>query len=149
MQLVSFDYMHWASQCLAMALVTLLIPNLKITSIFGPILAVLALSLINTFAWSSTLFAAIPDQISAQTLTLLCVNVFIFWAVVKILPGIETKGILPSLIAPVVFTLCSIAIPKVAQTVDWSAVKTQAVQIVSDTKRFIDSAQHESKDLPK
>lgn len=148
MQLITFDYMHWVSQCLAMAVAALLIPNLKITSIFGPILAVVALALINTFVWNSTLFSALPNQLSSQTVTLLCINGLIFWAVVKILPGIETKGILPSLVAPVVFTVCSLAIPKVARIIDWPKAKTQAMQVVTETKRLLESSQSEAANRP-
>jgi hypothetical protein len=131
------DFTFWITQCLAMALAVLLIPKLRVTSIFGPILAVVTLALINTTVWSSQLFSVLPSAISAQTLILLLINGAIFWAVVKILPGIETDGILPSLIAPVVFTLCTLAVPRVVEQVNWDTVLNQTKQIAEQVKSYV------------
>jgi uncharacterized membrane protein YvlD (DUF360 family) len=125
-------------QTVAMALTALFIPNLRITSIFGPLLAVAALSLINTTVWNANLFSALPNSLSTQALTLLVANSLIFWGVVKILPGIESKGILPVLVAPIVFTVCSMAVPQIAKQIDWSSVRDQGTKIVSETKRYVE-----------
>lgn len=147
-QIPSFDLSYWVFQTIAMALTALIIPNLRITSIFGPILAVTALSAINFTVWSSDLFAALPNSLSIQALTLFAVNGAIFWIVVKILPGIESKGFLPALVAPIVFTTCSVFLPQVVTQVDWQAVKTEAQKVIVETKRFVSSDSIESKKEP-
>ena len=139
MAIPAIDFIFWVTQCLAMALAALLIPKLRVTSIFGPVLAVVALGFINTTVWSSQLFFSLPDHISIHTLILLAINGTIFWVVVKIMPGIETDGILPSLIAPIVFTLCALAIPRVAERVDWDAVRNRAAQSVGQVKGYVES----------
>jgi putative membrane protein len=138
-QLPAFDLSYWVIQTIAMAVTALLIPNLRITSIFGPILAVAALSAINFSVWSSDLFSALPNTLSTQALTLFTVNGAIFWIVVKIIPGIESKGFLPVLLAPIVFTTCSVFLPQVITQVNWQAVRTEAQKVVGETKRFVSS----------
>lgn len=136
--LPSFDLTFWITQTIAMALTALFIPKLRVTSIFGPILAVIALSLINSSLWSSSLFSAIPQSFSAQTLTLFVINGGIFWGVVKLLPGIECDGVLPCLVAPLVFTACSVAVPTVGAQIDWNSVSAQAAQLYQETRRYVE-----------
>jgi uncharacterized membrane protein YvlD (DUF360 family) len=138
-QLLRFDLTYWVTQTLAMALTVLLLPNLRVTSIFGPILAVVSLSFINTTLWSSDLFLQIPGSVSTQTITLFAINGAIFWAIVKLLPGIESKGIFPVLAAPIVFTVCAMIIPQISARVDWGKVRIQAGQLYSETRKFVDS----------
>jgi len=139
-----FDLTFWVMQTVAMALTTLLIPNLRVTSIFGPILAVAVLSIINMSVWSSGLFSTLPNSLSTQALTLLLINGGIFWAVVKLLPGIESKGILPVLIAPIVFTTCSVALPRIAANINWQQVGLEANKLIGETKRFVAETDHKS-----
>lgn len=143
-QLPVFDLTYWVMQTVAMALTALLIPNLKVTSIFGPVLAVVALSVVNMTVWSSHLFSALPNSVTTQTLTLLAINGGIFWVIVKVLPGIESKGILPVLIAPIVFTTCSVVLPRIVAQIDWSKVRVEATKLIGETKRFVgDSSQQQ------
>lgn len=135
--LATFDPYYWLLQTIAMALTALFIPNLRINSILGPVLAVLALSSINCTLWSQSLFSTLPVTFSERTLTLLAINGAIFWIVVKLVPGIESKGILPVLIAPIVFTTCSVALPKIFSSVDWKVVRVEAARVLGETKRFV------------
>lgn len=139
-QLPTFDITYWVIQTVAMALTALLVPNLKITSIFGPILAVASLSVVNMTVWSSDLFSALPNSLSTQALTLLAVNGLIFWAIVKILPGIESKGILPVLIAPIIFTTCSVVLPRVSAEINWQQVRTEAGKVFKETRKFVETS---------
>lgn len=139
----AFNLSYWVTQCLAMGLAALLIPNLRVTSIVGPVLAVVGLALVNTYVWSSDLFFTIPQDVSSQTATLLLINGAIFWLVVKLTPGIETKGILPSLVAPLVFTVCSVMLPRLIPLVDWSKARAQAEQVLVEAKRFVQSHEEE------
>jgi len=144
MTIPGVDVTFWITQCVAMALAALLIPKLRVTSILGPVLAVAALGFVNTKVWSSELFFALPSDLSIQTLILLLVNGAIFWIVVKVLPGIETDGILPSLVAPIVFTLCALAVPRVVERVDWNTVLNRATQVMGQVKGYVESPQSES-----
>jgi len=137
MKPIPLDLSYWVIQCLSMALVALLIPKLRVTSIFGPLLAVAALSAVNTAVWSSELFTMLPNDISVHTLTLIAINGAIFWLIVKIVPGIETSGILPSLVAPIVFSLCTIFVPRITAQMDWGSAALKAQQVISEAKKFV------------
>lgn len=136
-QVLRFDVAYWVTQTVAMALTVLVIPNLRVTSIFGPVLAVIALALVNTTVWSSELFSQIPGALSTQAVTLLAINAAIFWLIVKVLPGIESKGVLPVLAAPIVFTVCAMIVPQVYSRVDWKQVGVHATQLVDEAKSFV------------
>lgn len=113
---------RWAFQSLAMCLTALLIPGLKITSIFGPVLAVISLAFINAHLWDAALFFQLPNSATTQVGLLILTNGAIFWLIVKLLPGIETRGILPSIAAPIVFTVLSMLVEAYGKDVDWAAV---------------------------
>ena len=121
-------------QSLAVALTALLIPRLKVTSIFGPIMTVLALAWINTKFWDAALFFKIPNEFSTQMLLLFLINGFIFLLVVKLLPGIEVSGILPALAAPIVFSLSTIIIAEYFTEIDWTAVYNFIVELFAQAK---------------
>jgi putative membrane protein len=130
-QISKIDPSQLVIQSVAMALTALFIPKLRVTSIFGPLFAVLALALINTSFWSNSLFSALPDSLSTRALSLFLINGLIFWVVVKILPGIECKGILPALLAPIVFTICSMAVPHLAKQLDWGSISKEGRSIMA------------------
>jgi uncharacterized membrane protein YvlD (DUF360 family) len=142
-QLLRFDVVYWVTQIIAMALTALVIPNLRVTSIFGPVLAVIALALVNTTVWSSDLFSQIPGSLSTQAVTLLAINAAIFWLIVKVMPGIESKGILPVLAAPVVFTVCAMVVPQVYSRVDWKEMLAHTTRIVTEAKSFVGDKPHD------
>ena len=122
---LKFNLNYWILQSIAMGVTALLIPKLRITSIIGPIGAVIALAFVNAHLWNAALFFKIPDSATTKTLTIFLANGAIFWLIVKLLPGIEVSGILPALIAPVVFTFTSIAIEQYGGSIDWIALGTQ------------------------
>lgn len=102
-----------------MALTALLLPRLRVTSVFGPVLAVVALAAVNTWFWDAKLFSELPQAFTVQTATLILMNGVIFWILVKLLPGIEVEGVLPALAAPVVFTMTTVLITPYLNSVDW------------------------------
>lgn len=109
-------------QSLLIALAAMLLPRLKVTSLFGPILTAIAISWFNEIYWDSSLFFNLPDSFTPKTLLLLLSNALIFWVLVKILPGIEISGFLSALLAPVIITLCSYLIRHYVGDIDWLAV---------------------------
>lgn len=117
-----FNFNFIITQTIAVMLTALLIPHLRITSLSGAVLTVLGLSWINSNLWNNDLFFSLPDSLTYQALIIFFVNGLIFLALVKILPGIEVTGILPAIIAPVVFTLVNLAIKNYGHLIDWSAI---------------------------
>ena len=116
-----------------MALTALLLPGLRVTSIFGPFLAVIAIAFLNATLWDAALFFKIPDGMHIQAALLLLVNGIIFLVVVKAMPGIEIRGVIPAILAPVIFTVSSMLIEEHGRDVNWNkvyeAVEQQAHQI--------------------
>lgn len=97
-------------QVVAMFLITLLLPRIKIKSIFGAVAVVLSLSLLNSTVWDSQLFHKLPDFQSSHGMALIIANGALFYVLVKILPGIEIKGIFPAFVAPIAYSIATILI---------------------------------------
>lgn len=134
--LISLNFNYWVLQTLAMLLTALLIPGLKVTSPLGAFGAVVALALVNAKLWDAALFFHIPDQLTTQVLLLLLANGAIFWIIVKLLPGIEVKGVIPALVAPVVFTVSSVIISTYLQDVDWAKVWNHVQSFVITIRQY-------------
>jgi len=128
---------YWILQSIAMGLTALFIPGLRVTSIFGPLGSVVTLAFINAHVWDAALFFQLPTSLTAQTFTLLISNGLIFWIIVKLLPGIEINGILPALIAPVLFTLLSVLIAYYGRNIDWLNIGQLAVTYIGSVKDAI------------
>ena len=125
---------YWGLQTAAMMLTALVIPRMKITSIFGALGIVLALGLVNATVWDTALFFSVPSSFSRHALTLLAANGLLFWVLVKILPGIEIDGFAPALVAPVVFTALSLAISAYGRDVDIIELGRQGAQILGGVR---------------
>jgi uncharacterized membrane protein YvlD (DUF360 family) len=122
---------YWGLQTVAMMLTALLIPRMRITSIFGALGIVLALGLVNATVWDTALFFSVPSSFSGQALTLLLANGVLFWVLVKLLPGIEIDGFAPALVAPVVFTALSLGISAYGRDVDLLDLGRKGVAAIS------------------
>jgi uncharacterized membrane protein YvlD (DUF360 family) len=122
---------YWGLQTVAMMLTALLIPRMRITSIFGAMGIVLALGLVNATVWDTALFFSVPSSFSGHALTLLAANGLIFWVLVKLLPGIEIDGFAPAFVAPVVFTALSLVISTYGRDIDLIELGRQGAHILS------------------
>ena len=136
-ELLPGTFNYWFLQTLAMGLTALLIPKLRITSVFGALITVVSLALINATIWDAALFLSVPDAFSTQAIVLLLTNGIIFWVLVKLLPGIEVDGILPALAAPVVFTVVSLVISEHGRDVDWVAVVNTVIGALERLREFL------------
>ncbi len=133
------DYFgFWLLQALAMVVTCALIPKLKVTGLFGPLVAVIVIAAINTHVWDAALFFHIPTTLSKSGALLLLVNGAIFWLAVKAVPGIEIEGFIPAIVAPVVFTISSMLINTYGRNIDWSAVAHEGLNAISTTRQFFD-----------
>jgi putative membrane protein len=134
--LFSLNFSYWALQTVAMALTALLIPRLRITSLFGALTTVVALAFVNSKIWDAALFFQIPNSLSIHALLLFITNGVIFWILIKLLPGIEVEGFFPALIAPIVFTFCSLVISAFAPMIDWVKVFNFLIDILEHLKTY-------------
>lgn len=131
-----FSYQYLIAQAAAMFLTAILIPGLRITGIGGAFFAVIGITLFNAYYWDAELFSSLPfdsflDFFSLRTLILFVFNAAIFWIVIKIAPGIEIKGFIPALVAPVIFTVSSIVIEKYGKDIDYVALASKASSVIS------------------
>lgn len=133
-------------QSIAMALTVGILPNLMISSIFGPVLMVAAITAVNHYFWDSALFYSLPTDFSTRTMTLLFINGALFWILVKVLPGIEMIGFLPAIAGPLVFTAVNIAIQEYGRDIDWSQLMREIRNIMHEIKMFMQSAVGSSTD---
>lgn len=134
--LAAFNLQNFVIQVVAMAFTALALPRLRVTSIFGPIMMVLALGAINIFYWDESLFGFIPTTLNLRIFALFLVNGVIFWALVKLLPGIEVDGILPALVAPIIFSLLSILIQKYSPLIPWQEIYETALALLGQLKTY-------------
>ena len=117
-------------QSVALVITAAIIPGLRVTSIFGPILMVTALSITNKYLWDQTLFQTIPHEVTYNALKLLFANGLVFWVLVKLLPGIEIEGILPALVAPILLTFVGVYVMDFGGRIDWVQVLTKIKDII-------------------
>ncbi len=110
---------HGISQLVAMMLTIFFIPRLWVTSPIGALGILIAISIVNATFWDKTLFYFLPDTLGVNTLKLLLGNGVLFWILVKVVPGIEVKGVLPALVAPLVFTIISMLLSMFSAHLDW------------------------------
>lgn len=128
---------HWILQSVALLLTCLLIPGLHVDGPLSALLSVIALGYINTTIWDAALFCQIPDSLSAHTLVTLLANGAVFWIFVKIMPGISVRGILPALVAPVVFSAVSILLYRYGRDIDWIAVASYLLDIIRGVRNSL------------
>lgn len=139
MEYFGINISYWIMQTVAMLLTALLIPRLRIHGPLPALLTVVCLAFFNSHFWDAALFFNLPTGLSQTTLVLFALNGVFFWILVKLLPGIEVKGFLPALIAPIVFTLCSLGIDRYGSQVDWPAVYNRSTATIAALKEYVTS----------
>jgi uncharacterized membrane protein YvlD (DUF360 family) len=139
MDLSFFNINFWILQSIAMGLTALFIPRLKITSFFGATQMVIALALVNSHIWDTALFFSVPDSFTTHALVLLGSNAVIFWVLVKVLPGIEVSGILPAVVAPVVFSVISLFLNAYGSKIDFLDLAEKGITMVQSAREDLKS----------
>ncbi|MDD2942539.1 MAG: phage holin family protein [bacterium] len=139
---------YWALQTIAMMITSGLLPGLKVTSIGGAFGTVLCIALMNATVWDAALFFQIPESLSAQALVLLLANGLFFWIIVKLLPGIEVDGIASALLAPLIYTACSLIISHYGYRIDWYAVMNFVIEKIGELKDYINAVPAQSPSSP-
>ena len=110
----------WITQSIAMIITAILLPGFTVSGPLSAFIAVVSLAFINTQLWDAALFYSVPNTLTIHALTLILANGIVFWGLVKILPGIDTKGFIAPFLAPIIFTVISIFLHQRMKDVDWS-----------------------------
>ncbi len=113
---------HALLQFIAMGVTIFLIPRLSVTNFSGAFVILGALAVVNSTIWDVGLFMGVPNDLTSQTIQIVLVNGAIFWILVKMLPGIETEGLMPAFVAPLVFAIVSASLRAYAHDVDWIGI---------------------------
>lgn len=116
-------------QTLALLITAFLIPRLEVKGPLSGLFAVLVLAYVNSTIWDWALFLEVPNSLTAHSLILFVANGLLFWVLAKILPGVEIKGILPALVAPLVFSVTSFLLSQYLRDVNWSEI----LSVITDT----------------
>lgn len=129
---VSFEF--WILQTIAMLLTALLIPKFWFRGWLSAIILVFALGVVNSTIWDSALFLQIPNNLTTHSVTVLAANGAVFWLLAKILPGVEMRGWLPAVLAPVVFAVMSTLVYQYGRGTDWSGLAQTAAVYVAQIR---------------
>jgi uncharacterized membrane protein YvlD (DUF360 family) len=135
-QLNNIDFKYWLLQTLAMMLTCFLLPKLRVSGPIPALLTVVTLSFVNSHLWSSALFLKIPDEMAYKAIMLVLTNGALFFVVVKILPGIEISGILPAILAPLIFSGLSIFIDQYKEQIDLGQIYTYLMEYFKLAKSY-------------
>lgn len=130
--MLSGNYTYWVLQTIAMLFTAFVLPGLRITNLFGAFIIVLLIGLVNSTVWDAALFYQMPDSFTIHSLVLLLSNALMFWLLVKIVPGIEIKGMMIALVAPLVFTLFSLLIHVNFKDARLGVIVTDGIQSLAD-----------------
>ena len=130
-------FTYWGLQTLAMLVTAFLVPKLTITNLLGATSCVLLIALMNATEWDAALFFQFPTSVTLKAATLFLANAFLFWAAVKLAPGIEVQGLLAPLLATFLFTIFSLLIDAYGKDINWGALYKQGARKVEAVKDFV------------
>ncbi|HMO16813.1 MAG TPA: phage holin family protein [Oligoflexia bacterium] len=128
---------HGINQLIAMGLTIFLIPRLYVTNPLSALGILGSIAIVNATLWDPNLFFGIPDSLSGTALKLFLANGILFWILVKLMPGIRVEGILPALVAPVVFSVLSSLLHFFLSDFDWFVVIGAGLEQLSQFKESI------------
>lgn len=129
--------MTFIFQVVALALTALILPGLKINSLFSLVGLVVIITLVNAHFWDAALFYSIPDSLSLRAISTLIVNGLIFFVLVRVLPGIECRGLFTAIISPVLFTFLTITLSHYGEDVNWQSVGAFILSVVDALKGYL------------
>lgn len=132
-----FEPSYWLIQGVALCVTAFVLPGLKMTSIFGPLLMIVSLAIVNAFLWDTSLFFNIPNDFSTHAMMVAGWNAVIFWLLVKLLPGIEVEGIVAPILAPILLTAATLFAGQYAHKVDWSKLTEGVVREVHEQRELL------------
>ncbi len=134
---IGINFSYWAMQTVAMLLTALFIPRLRIHGPIPALVTVICLAFFNAHFWDAALFFNLPTEPTKSTVVLFFLNGLFFWILVKLLPGIEVKGFLPALIAPVVFTISNLLIMNYGSQINWVKVYQTTSTTIAQLKDYV------------
>lgn len=129
--------MTFIFQVVALALTALILPGLKINSLFSLVGLVVIITFVNAHFWDAALFYSIPDSLSLRAISTLILNGLIFFVLVRVLPGVECRGLFTAIISPVLFTFLTITLSYYGEDVNWQSVGSFILGIVDALKGYL------------
>jgi putative membrane protein len=136
---LDLQFKFWILQTVAFMLTCFMIPRLTVRGPFSAFLAVVVLAFVNAHYWNAAFFYAIPNTFAVGTLMLVFINGAIFFLVVKILPGIELRGLLPAILAPIVLSVMSMLVTFYGQDVDFGQLEAYIKNLMTHVKSTVGS----------
>lgn len=124
----------WIIQVVALALTALILPGLKISSLFSLVGLVFIISLTNSLIWDAALFYQIPDSLTSQALLTVAANGLFFFVLVRVLPGVECAGIGTAIISPILFSILTVTLSRYGKEINWNLVGQTAMDLVNMVK---------------
>ena len=128
---------YWLIQGVALTITAFILPGLRVTSLFGPILMLVSITVVNAFLWDASLFYNIPHSLTNQAVMVMLWNAVIFWILVKLLPGIEISGFVAPILAPIIFTATTLFASQYATKVDWEKLANGIVDEVHEQRNVL------------
>ncbi len=129
----------WMTQAVAMLITAFILPGFTVSGPLSALIAVIALAFVNTQLWDAALFFSVPNSFTIHAVTLVLANGILFWILVKVLPGINTRGIIAPLVAPILFTVISMYLHEHAKDINWNTVwqktKSTVVEVKDEIKK--------------
>ncbi len=124
-------------QVVALALTALILPGLKINSLFSLVGLVGLIYLTNAYLWDAALFYSVPDSLSLRALLTLVCNGLLFFVLVRVLPGVECRGIFTAIITPVLFTILTITLSHFGEDVNWNSVGASILATIDTLRGYL------------
>lgn len=123
-------------QSLAIIVTAMLLKKMTITSLFGPLITVIAISWVNNLYWDSRLFFDLPSSFTLTTIGLIFCNSIILWIIVKLAPGIEISGLVTAIKASVILSISSYLINKFCSNLDWMQILQSTINFLGDLRSY-------------
>ena len=93
--------------------------------------------MVNAFLWDTSLFFHIPKDLSTHAALIVFWNALIFWFLVKIIPGVEIRGIVAPLLGPILITITTLLAGKYATQIDWGKLANGVVNEVQEQRDLL------------
>lgn len=131
---MNMDLSQWIIQAVALALTALILPGLRISSLFSLVGLVFIISLTNSLIWDAALFYQIPDSLTSQSLLTVAANGLLFFVLVRILPGVECDGIGTAIISPILFSILTVGLSRYGKDINWNLVGQAIMDLINMVK---------------
>ena len=100
----------WLINALALSALPFLMSSVHISNFGAAVVAVLVLGLVNTLIRPLLVLLTLPVTVLSLGLFILVINALLFWAVTRLVDGIEVAGFFSAFIASILYSIISWAL---------------------------------------